>query len=221
MHAYRYARTAPDDVSEWEWALPRRAFNRTLSAFAHEAAAEATARSNLLGVSRRGVCDPTAFEESGDALARAGDGNELMRPVRKRGGLRALRRPSRRSSEAHTSDGHTSEAHTSDGHTSDGHTSDGHTSDGHTRVERLERPQLLFSTDRSEPTHAYLAVLRNGYSMNVAVPLGSSETALRGRAFSSLPPHTRAGQGWTRLRAEAVDDGPEGMRSGVREGPPV
>ena len=47
-------------------------------------------------------------------------------------------------------------------------------------MERLERPQLLFSVDgKNEPTHAYLAAFHNGFSMNLAVPLGSSPSARR------------------------------------------
>ena len=47
-------------------------------------------------------------------------------------------------------------------------------------LQRLERPQLLFSVDgKKEPTHAYLAAYHNGFSMNLAVPLGSSPSARR------------------------------------------
>ena len=66
----------------------------------------------------------------------------------------------------------------------------------HASVERLERPQLLLpSSSHGAPTHAYVAIYRNGRSMNLAIPLGDSsssrtvhEAAPLGRLPTALAP---------------------------------
>ena len=81
-------------------------------------------------------------------------------------------------------------------------------------MSRIERPQLLFSPETHEPTHAYVAVMRNGRSMNLALPLGLPPSSLAQRPLSVA--RIRASTDFARLDGALSGSSPA---LGMREGP--
>ena len=176
--AYTHTTSAHDGASP-TWAMPRLAFNSTVGVYRRVAEAEAAARERIERARRSAAC------HSHVSLA-----EEDERRMRRQA-------PEAADDDDSVDDGDEAEEEMEEVRADDEDSRPGWSLRRHPRrarsrpvailsVSRMERPQLLFSKD-GQPTHAYVAIFSHGYSMNLALPLGSPPPPLLQGAGAGMP----------------------------------